>query len=60
MDKQREIYIQELKRLKMALKKTKSTYLKRDYQKAIKQMERDIRDYDRFHKEYKLVKEKQS
>jgi hypothetical protein len=50
MDKQREIYIQELKRLKMALKSTKSTYLKKDYQKAIKRKEKQLRIYDNFHK----------
>lgn len=48
MDRMREKHIQEMERLKTAIEKTKSPKLKRDYTKALKEMERELKDYDRF------------
>lgn len=48
MDRMREKHIQEMERLKAAIKKTKSPKLKRDYTKALNEMERELKDYDRF------------
>lgn len=48
MDKQREKHIKEMQRLKEALIKTKSEYLKRDYTKALKRMEKDLKEYDKY------------
>lgn len=48
MDKARETFVYEIDRLKVACEKTKSDYLRRDYGKAIRRMERELRDYDRF------------
>lgn len=48
MDKMREKHVQEMERLKAAIKKTKSPNLMRDYTKALKEMERELKDYDRF------------
>lgn len=50
MDKQRELFIQEINRLESAIGTTRSPYLKRDYSKAIKTMRKELRDYDRFKK----------
>ena len=46
MDKMREKHVAEIERLKTAIKKTDSEYLKRDYKKALKRMQRELRDYD--------------
>ena len=48
MDKMREKHVAEMKRLKTAIAKTKSEYLKRDYSKALKRMERELKEYDRY------------
>ena len=48
MDRMREKHVQEMERLKAAIEKTKSPKLKRDYTKALKEMERELKDYDRF------------
>ena len=48
-DTKRQEFVDEINRYKVALAKTKSPYLKKDYQKKIRQMERDLKDYDRFH-----------
>ena len=47
MDKMREKHVAEMERLKTAMEKTDSEYLKRDYGKALKRMERELREYDR-------------
>ena len=47
MDKMREKHVAEMKRLKTAIAKAKSEYLKRDYSKALKRMERELKEYDR-------------
>lgn len=37
--------IEEINRLKMAIKETKSKYLRRDYQKSIRRLESELREY---------------
>ena len=46
MDKQREIFVSEIERMEDACRRTKSEYLKRDYQKAIKRMKKELNEYD--------------
>ena len=53
MDKQRQKFVEEINRLKKAINTTESRYLKRDYLKAIKEMEIELREYDRYQREYK-------
>lgn len=48
MDKMREKHVEEMERLKTAIKKTDSKYLKRDYKKAIKRMSAELKEYDRY------------
>ena len=48
MDIMRNKHIAEMQRLKTAIDKTNSEYLKRDYKKAPKRMQRELRDYDRY------------
>ena len=48
MDRQRDRFVKELERLRAACSKTSSEYLRKDYGKAIKDMERELRDYDNF------------
>lgn len=43
---QKEIYIQEIRRLKQARDKTASGYLKRDYDKAIKRKKKELAIYE--------------
>lgn len=50
MDKQREKFIAEIKRLEDAVQKTKSKYLKADYGKRIRRMKRELREYDAYKK----------
>lgn len=50
MDKARKQHLAEIERLKIALEKTKSPHLKKDYTKAIKRKERELKQYDFFHK----------
>lgn len=47
MPNARERQLQEIERLKTAIKKTESKYLKRDYARAIRRMERELAEYDR-------------
>lgn len=54
MDKQREKFVDEMKRIEEALKKTKSKYLKKDYSKALRDMKRELRDYDKFRKQAEI------
>lgn len=53
MDKQRQKFIEEINRLKQAVKETESIYLKKDYKKAIREMEQELKEYDAFQKEYR-------
>lgn len=43
----RDIYIQEIDRIKEAINNSKSKYLIRDYKKALKRMKRELDFYDR-------------
>lgn len=57
MDKMRDKFISEISTLETALSKTKSKYLQRDYQKAIKRMKIELRDYDLFKSRETLIGE---
>jgi len=48
MSKAEQEYIEEIDRLKTAIAKTSSPYLKRDYSKRVKRMENELREYRRF------------
>ena len=48
MDKMRKNRVAEIERLKTAMEKTDSEYLKRDYGKALKRMQRELSYYDRY------------
>lgn len=41
-------YVAEMNRLREAIKKTNSEYLKADYSKALKRMKRELKEYRRF------------
>lgn len=43
-------HIQEMKDLQEAIKRTKSPYAKRDFEKAIKRKQRELWEYDRWHR----------
>lgn len=45
MDKAEQRQIAEINRMKEALSKTSSPFLKRDYSKAIKRMESELKEY---------------
>jgi hypothetical protein len=45
MDKAEQRQVAEINRMKEALSKTSSPFLKRDYSKAIKRMESDLKEY---------------
>lgn len=46
---QREKFVEEINRLKIAIAKTTSKYLKKDYTKQLKQMQKDLAEYDYWH-----------
>ena len=48
MDKMREKHIAEMKRLKTAMEKTDSEYIKRDYEKVLKRMQKELKEYDKY------------
>lgn len=48
MDKMREKHIAEMNRLRTAINKTDSVYLKNDYKKALKRMQKELDEYDRY------------
>ena len=48
MDKMRQKHIDEMNRLRTAIHKTKSEYLKKDYVKALKRMKQELKEYDRY------------
>ena len=48
MDKMREKHIAEMERLKNLIANTKSEYLKRDYEKALKRMQKELKEYDKY------------
>lgn len=47
--KARERHIAEMNRLREAINKTTSPCLKRDYCKALKRMEKELKIYDSYH-----------
>lgn len=53
MDEKRREFIAEMKRIQEAMHRTKSQYLRRDYRIALKEMTKELADYDAFHKESK-------
>lgn len=53
MDAQRSKYVAEIVRMSDAVMRTKSPTLKRDYVKAIRRMERELAEYDRYKKDAK-------
>ena len=44
----RNKHVAEMQRLKTAIENTKSMHLKRDYEKALKRMSVELREYDRY------------
>ena len=48
MDKAEEKHVKEMERLKQALQKTDSIFLRRDYEKALKRMQNELKEYRRF------------
>ena len=48
MDKMRNKHIAEMERLKEAIAKTESEYLKKDYSKALKRMKKELAEYDKY------------
>ena len=50
MDKQRILFVNEMKRMEEAINKTTSVKLKRDYFKAINRMRKELKYYDKFMK----------
>lgn len=50
----REMYIDKINWYKSAIANSKSPYLKRDYQKAIKRMQKELRLYDILHRQSRV------
>lgn len=48
MTKPEQEYVTEINRLKEAISKTKSEYLKRDYSKRIKRMNSELKQYRKY------------
>ena len=48
MDKMRQRHVDEINRLKDAIAKTESEHLKNDYGKALRRMQNELREYDRY------------
>ena len=46
----RQAHVQKIKDIKCAIAKTKSPYLKRDYSKALRRLQKELRIYDYYHK----------
>lgn len=55
MNNQRELFINEMKRMKEAIKKTNSEKLKTDYSKALKRKQKQLRQYDEYRKEAEVI-----
>lgn len=54
MDKAREKFVAEIKRMESAAGDTKSKYLRRDYLKAVHRMKLELQEYDAFKKSSNL------
>ena len=48
MDKAEKRHVEEMERLKIAIVKTDSKCLKRDYTKALRRMENELKEYRRY------------
>ena len=48
MDIMRKKHIDEMNRLKEAIEKTNSKHLKADYSNALKRMQNELKEYDRY------------
>lgn len=48
MDKAEQKHVEEMERLKTSIAKTKSKCLKRDYTKALRRMENELKEYRRY------------
>lgn len=56
MDKQREKFVNEMKRIEEALNNTTSPCLKRDYKKALINMQKELKDYDKFKQQAEVIR----
>ena len=50
VDIRRTEFVSEMNRYRQAISQTDSKYLKRDYWKKLKKMEKDLAKYDKYHK----------
>lgn len=48
----RKKHIDEMNRIRKAINNTESEYLKRDYLKALNQMQKDLLEYDMYRSQY--------
>ena len=48
MDVMRERHVAEIRRLQEARDKSKSKYLRKDYEKAIRRMKKELAEYDAY------------
>ena len=48
----RKKHIEEMGRIRQAINNTESEYLKRDYLKALNQMQKDLLEYDMYRSQY--------
>ena len=48
-----ERHLEEIKRLEIALKKTKNPFLKRDYEKGLIRLKEELEEYRKFRREAK-------
>lgn len=52
-DERRAEFLAEIKRMQDAMHRTHSQYLRRDYRIAIKEMTKELAEYDAYHKQAK-------
>ena len=48
MDKARDMHVAEMNRLKDEMARTKSNHLRCDYGRALKRMQKELEEYDRY------------
>lgn len=49
-DRIRDKFVAEIEKLRVAIKKTNSVKLRTDYTKKVREMERELKEYDMYHK----------
>lgn len=49
-DRMRQAHVNEMNRLREAINKTSSNYLRRDYGKKLSRMEKELKEYDEWHR----------